>query len=68
MSIELDVSDTFDGSKGTVGATPSLMGSNPNLRVAVKSIKKGLNTGSERASGFGTIKAVMPQGGSKGPK
>lgn len=68
MSVELNVSDTYDGSKGSVGTTPSLIGSNPNLSVAVKSIKKGLNTGSERAPGFGTIKAVMPRGGPKGPK
>jgi hypothetical protein len=63
-------SDAYDGAKGSIGHTSPINGSNPNLSVAVKSIKSNYNTGSERASGtgFGNIKFVNPSGSSKGPR
>ena len=65
--MDLLENDAYDGSKGSAGHSSDTTGSG-NLSVSIKSIKKGLNTGSERAKGFGTVKAVYPRGGSKGPK
>lgn len=60
-------SDAYDGAKGSVGHTSPTNGSNPNLRVAVKSVKSNYKTGSERAAGtgFGNIKPVNPNVGLK---